>query len=81
MVDGRSEDKTTVEVLKFKDKLPKLTILTDQERNVSIQRNNGAKKANGDWIIFIDADDRLPRFFLEGIKYRIAQSNIGERVA
>lgn len=70
VVDGRSDDKTLNEVLKFKKKIT-LKILTSEKRNVSYQRNLGAKKGKGDWIIFMDADCSLPRHFLEGVKYHI----------
>lgn len=43
-------------------------------RNVSFQRNLGIEKSKGEWLIFMDADNRIPKFFLDGIKYRLAKN-------
>ncbi|MCS7092076.1 MAG: glycosyltransferase family 2 protein [Patescibacteria group bacterium] len=74
VVDGNSEDKTVEESSKFKSKFKKFTILQSDRRNVSYQRNLGAKSAIGRWIIFMDADNRLPDYFLDGIRYQIAKT-------
>lgn len=71
IIDGQSTDKTIEKSKSFKDKLPSLTILTSQIKNVSVQRNMGANNARGTYLIFNDADNRLPSFFLEGIKYNL----------
>lgn len=69
VVDGQSKDKTVEKAKAFKSKLPSLTILTSKIRNVSVQRNLGAEAGKGTYLLFNDADNRLPKFFLEGIKY------------
>lgn len=69
-VDGGSSDKTLEKAKEWEDKLNLRTISHDV-KNVSAQRNRGASEANGDWIIFMDADNRLPSYFLVGIRYRI----------
>ena len=74
VVDGFSEDKTKQKALEFQDRL-KLRFFSVKKRHVSYQRNLGAKKATGEWILFMDADDRLPPYFLDGIKYQIAKHN------
>lgn len=71
IVDAESEDKTVSEAYKFKSKVNKLEILTSNKKNVSFQRNMGALKSRADWIIFLDADSRIPHYFLQGIKFRI----------
>jgi glycosyltransferase involved in cell wall biosynthesis len=70
VVDGKSEDNTVEEVKKFARTLPHLTILTSERRNVSLQRNLGAKNAKGEYIVFMDADNRLEGYFLSGLHYR-----------
>jgi len=65
VVDGRSDDMTVSEAKKFVGKLSKLTILSSKKRNVSVQRNMGGKMANSEWIVFMDADDRLQPDFMK----------------
>lgn len=69
VIDGNSKDNTVKEANKFKSKLPSLTILSSKIRNVSVQRNMGGEEAIGKYLLFNDADNRLPKHFLEGVKY------------
>lgn len=69
-VDGGSSDKTLQKAKEWEDKL-KLKSISHDVKSVSAQRNRGASEASGDWIIFMDADNRLPSYFLLGIEYRI----------
>lgn len=71
IIDGKSHDKTVQRASAFKEKLPDLTILTSDIRNVSIQRNLGANTAKGQYLLFNDADNRLPQYFLEGLRYQL----------
>lgn len=70
VVDGNSVDQTFEKCSNFQNKL-ELKIISTKKRNVSFQRNLGASRARSEWIIFMDADNRLPEYFLEGVKYRI----------
>lgn len=72
-VDGESIDKTVVKATNYQNKL-KLRSCVVGRRNVAFQRNFGAQQATGKWVIFIDADDRLPKHFLEGIHYQIVKN-------
>lgn len=74
VVDGKSEDKTVAKAEKFADSFFSFKIVTSEKRNVSYQRNLGAENAQGKWFLFMDADNRLPHYFLDGVKYRIAES-------
>lgn len=69
-VDAGSEDKTVSNAQKYSDKLD-LTILHSDKKNISYQRNTGGAKARGEWIIFMDADNRLSGMFLEKILEQI----------
>lgn len=74
-IDAQSEDKTLAVAKKFSQKF-NLKQFTLKERNVSLQRNYGAKKANGQWLIFMDADNRLPPYFLLGLKYQLEKGQV-----
>ncbi len=69
-VDGSSVDKTVAEATKFKTRL-QLTTKVVKKRNVSFQRNLGAKLARAEWLIFMDADNRLPAHFLQRTKHNL----------
>lgn len=75
VVDCHSTDKTASVAKKSSNKLPKFTILEDAIKGVSSQRNLGAHQATGEYLIFMDADNRLPEAFLLGLRYRIHVSN------
>lgn len=71
VVDGNSDDQTSTKAKEFSKDISPLKVLTSPERNVSIQRNMGAKTSQGEYLIFSDADNRLPKYFLEGIHYQL----------
>ncbi len=71
-IDGNSDDKTLSIVNSFTDRLPILSKMAGR-RNLSYQRNLGGELAQGEYLIFVDADTRLKdSSFLECI-YRHAQ--------
>jgi GT2 family glycosyltransferase len=58
VVDGSTDD--TIEVLeKLRTSFPRLRIITQQNRGRAAVRNNGARHAKGNLLIFFD-DDMLP---------------------
>lgn len=58
-VDAKSEDSTCEIVRSCQKKLSIDTYLSPR-RNLSYQRNWGAEKAKGEYLVFIDADTRIP---------------------
>jgi len=64
VVDATSEDGTIEEVKKFSPPLFLAKICKLKGRNVSHQRNKGAKHAKGKYLVFLDADSRLKSSFL-----------------
>lgn len=59
IVDGQSLDKTIQVATRYQKKLPIKIYVT--KKGVSCQRNYGANRATGDWLIFFDADTRLEK--------------------
>lgn len=64
VADSRSTDRTTEVAARFKSRLS-IEIATSKIRSPGAARNAGAKLAKGDYIIFIDADMRLPKTAFE----------------
>lgn len=71
VVDGNSKDNTVEYAKKLSKSLPSLTVLSSKIRNVSVQRNLGGEAGKGKYLLFNDADNRLPKHFLEGVKYHL----------
>ncbi|MGL9623475.1 glycosyltransferase [Bradyrhizobium sp. U531] len=57
VVDDGSTDDTTAIVRAIRD--PRLRLMTNDAAGVSAARNLGARYASGEWLLFLDADDRL----------------------
>jgi glycosyltransferase involved in cell wall biosynthesis len=57
VVDDGSSDDTIALVQAIRD--PRLRLMMNDAAGVSAARNLGARRARGDWLIFLDADDRL----------------------
>lgn len=74
VVDGKSEDKTPKIVTDWGTRDERIQLLVSQKRNVGHQRNLGGGKAKGKFILFLDADDQLPPYFLAGIHYHCAKN-------
>jgi len=57
VVDDGSSDETVAIVRAIRD--PRLYLMTNDSAGVSAARNLGARHAGGEWLLFLDADDRL----------------------
>lgn len=66
IVDANSKDKTREISQKLEAK-----VLVSKIKNVSSQRNLGAAKSVSEWVVFMDADCRIPKDFLEKVKVNI----------
>jgi glycosyltransferase involved in cell wall biosynthesis len=70
VVDAKSTDKTQSIIKNHNYRL-----IISNKKNVGHQRNLGAKAARGKYLLFIDADARIPLYFLDGIKYHLSRTN------
>lgn len=73
VVDGKSEDATKQKAHEFDSSLL-LTFLESDKRNVSYQRNMGAAKAMGKYLVFLDADSRINKSFISILTQEINDS-------
>ena len=71
VVDANSKDKTRKIVKSFKQSL-NLKLYLSNKKNVSYQKNLGAKKAKGKYLLFIDADSRINSTFIKLLKVNIS---------
>lgn len=67
IVDGFSQDKTSLIVKDYQKKLS-INFFQNSKKNVSSQRNFGALKAKGEYLVFLDADSRINSSFLKKVK-------------
>ncbi len=70
IVDASSHDKTRPKASSFKNNL-RLRVYNVKHRNVSFQRNYGAKKAKGSYLLFLDADCRIKPSLTRQLKKQI----------
>lgn len=73
VADGDSEDKTREKALLFRKSLH-LKIVIGAKKSAAVQRNSGGMSAQGEYIVFLDADSRIPEDFLEKLRSEIVKS-------
>ena len=65
VVDDGSTDRTAERLTAYND--PRLSVITQENRGVSVARNRGVSEANAPWIAFLDADDSWAPTFLAAV--------------
>lgn len=73
IIDDGSTDNTQEVVESYNDDRIKYFWQENQERSAS--RNNGIMKATGDWICFLDSDDRYTTTYLEMLNQNITKND------
>lgn len=74
IVDSKSEDATAKIARSYRDNF-QMKFISNARRNVSHQRNFGAKKAVGEYLIFLDADAQLGKSFIKNLKSFIVKKS------
>ena len=77
VVDDGSIDHSLEEVMKFQNIYKNIKLLTQEHLGVSFARNKGIKEATGDYIMFVDSDDRISKNSLD-ILYENAIKNTAD---
>lgn len=72
IVDGLSIDETKKAAEEFNKQLS-IKFFSVNKQNVSYQRNYGAKKAIGQYLIFLDADVGISRSFIKTVNYAVTK--------
>lgn len=75
VADCQSDDGTVKLAQSFKARLS-LKVETSRTRTPGAARNRGAEIAEGDYLLFVDADMRVPRNFIEQIRLNLAQNPV-----
>ena len=74
VVDGGSKDKTPAIVQAVSEKDSRFTLLKSPKAGVSFQRNYGGSHSKGANLLFLDADSRIPPYFLEDEHVQLQKS-------
>lgn len=79
-VDDGSKDGTLKIFRDFADAHPgKVTVIAQENAGLSASRNHAMDRAAGEYIVFLDADDRIPENYLEKL-YTAARENDADLV-
>ena len=71
IVNDGSTDKTEDIINKYIKKYDNIIHIKQKNMGLSMARNNGVKKATGDYLLFIDSDDYVEKNLLENINKNI----------
>lgn len=80
IVDDGSTDNTQEVCRQFAQNDNRIRVICNEHQGVSVARNTGIEAARGDWITFVDADDRLLDTFLLSL-YETATQDEGIDIA
>lgn len=65
LIDDGSTDKSLEICKKYEQKDSRVVVISQENGGVSSARNNGLRRANGEYICFVDSDDWIPKKSIE----------------
>lgn len=71
VVNDGSTDGSSIVLEKYAGEHSNLRVITQENRGVSATRNEGIREARGEYLIFVDSDDRISRHTLAVLKENI----------
>lgn len=81
IVDNGSTDATPAIVRRFLDRLPRARLIECERRGSSAARNAGAREAEGELLLFVDADDQVADGWLQAMIDALGTSDaVGGRI-
>lgn len=76
LINDGSIDNTLNICQKYSEYDDRITLINQENKGVSISRNIGINKSNGEYICFIDCDDRVDNDYLESLYYIAKNKNV-----
>lgn len=65
IIDDGSKDNSFKKCKKYQNENKNVKVFSQRNQGVSVARNNGLSKSNGEWIIFVDSDDEIVPDYIE----------------
>lgn len=80
LVNDGSEDESFTICNKYAKNDSRICIINQQNKGVSAARNQGINYAQGDWIIFLDADDWLENSYLHEVRHMLDTKDVTDLI-
>lgn len=76
VVNDGSTDGSEILCREFQTMHPEIVLVEQENRGLSEARNSGMRKATGDYVIFVDADDWVSEKMSETIRNKVTEENV-----
>ena len=76
IVNDGSLDNSKSIINDYKKKYKNIIVVNQENQGLSMARNNGVKKASGDYLIFVDSDDYVEKDLLKVINKNIKKEDV-----
>ena len=76
MIDDGSTDKSSIIAEKYEEQDERFHLIKQENRGVSVARNNGIRHAKGDYVVFVDSDDYILSGYLSALNKELSDKDI-----